>query len=143
MNSTCTALSPPCLFPANRLSALPSKFGTGTNVHASAPTSTNASAMLLAQTSTKKLASASASSNQMLAVLITYPNSALTPALVSVIRAKRSARLFHLSLTKTFATANSVKERALNQMKPAQPRPLPRLTSQMSKTANANATGLS
>ena len=54
-------LSPPCLFPANGLSALLSKFGTGTNVHASAPTSTNVLATVLAQTLTKKLASASAS----------------------------------------------------------------------------------
>ena len=71
-NSTCLALSHPSLFPANRLSALLSKFGTGTNVHASAPTPTNVLATVLAQTLTKKLASASASK------LKTHPALSLT-----------------------------------------------------------------
>jgi len=139
-------LSPPCLFPANGLSALLSKFGTGTNVHASAPTSTNVLVTVLAQTLTKKLASASASKLKTHAALslTQFSMKIFVLAQIHVVLTLRHATpQLYPTLIQVPANANATDSSSLRTQTKKLPMPTAKQSKTISfstvKTADANA----
>jgi len=145
-NSICTALSHPCLFPVNRLSALPSKYGTGTNVHAFAPMLTNVRATVLAQTSTKKLASASASKLKTHAALNRTQFSTRKFALaqtLAVLTPRHATPKLYPTLIREPANANATGSSSLLTKTRKEPMPAAMQSKEtsdlMKKSADANA----